>query len=375
MGRTPYDYDVATSALPAEVVAIFPRVEPTGLAYGTVTVIYDGKPFEVTTYRGDGVYSDGRRPDAVTFSNDVRSDLARRDFTMNAIAFDPVSKTYIDPFDGIRDIGQQVIRCVGDPDMRFAEDGLRVARAFRFASQLGFTIERSTLWAMRCNVHMLEKVAVERRAVEFVKFATGPHALHAACCVDSVLDLMPRLLGFKPLKPLDVDDIDRVPAVPLYRLAHLFRQSEPRHVEGYMRALKLETALIKKVPALMEAANDVALLYGSNGGWMARKFLSQLTLKGLTLDELAAVVGSANPMIQMLDVEAAKQAPLTVSALAIDGNIVAGIVGKGPQVGTTLKALLELVLEDPSLNTGLALLAATSQLHARGLTTHKQTLQ
>src|SRR5271155_3187270 len=147
-GAPAKDWDVATDALPDEVIPFLKKVTPTGIQRGTVTVVKRGVHYEVTTLRGDGVYSDGRRPDKVEFVDDITADLARRDFTINAIALDPVDGHLIDPFEGRRDLEARVIRAVGKPDERFAEDGLRVLRAARFSATLEHTIEPDTERAM-----------------------------------------------------------------------------------------------------------------------------------------------------------------------------------------------------------------------------------
>ena len=139
------DFDIATDAEPADIKKIFSRVIPTGIKHGTVTVLFKGQTFEVTTFRTDGRYSDGRRPDAVTFVPSLYEDLKRRDFTINAIAAHAVRGTVTDPHDGVGDLKKGIIKAIGDPNVRFAEDGLRLLRACRLASQLHFTIEIATL--------------------------------------------------------------------------------------------------------------------------------------------------------------------------------------------------------------------------------------
>lgn len=166
-GATPHDYDIATSAVPAQTRAVFTdlRTYDTGAAHGTVGVIFDGKTYEITTFRRDGAYSDGRRPDAVEFTGDLCEDLARRDFTVNAMAMDADGRV-CDPFSGKADLSARRIRCVGDPDRRFAEDGLRLLRALRLAAQLDFTIEANTAQAMRRQAARLGKVSAERKWTE-----------------------------------------------------------------------------------------------------------------------------------------------------------------------------------------------------------------
>jgi len=165
------DWDVATDARPEEVIRFFRKVVPTGLQHGTVTVVLRGAHYEVTTLRGDGEYSDGRRPDKVEFVDDIVADLSRRDFTVNAIALDPVDGHIIDPFGGRTDLATGVVRAVGDPRERFAEDGLRVLRAARFAATLGFVIDPDTERAMgeERSHGTFRRVSAERVRDEWLK--------------------------------------------------------------------------------------------------------------------------------------------------------------------------------------------------------------
>jgi tRNA nucleotidyltransferase/poly(A) polymerase len=161
-GQRAQDWDIATNALPEEVMTMFRRVIPTGIKHGTVTVHYKGRSIEVTTFRTESAYSDGRRPDRVNFAAGIEEDLSRRDFTMNAIALRLPSGDPVDPFGGQADIQKKIIRCVGNPDERFAEDGLRPLRAVRFAAVLGFTVEEATLAAIRPALGISAKVSPER---------------------------------------------------------------------------------------------------------------------------------------------------------------------------------------------------------------------
>ena len=147
LGRAPGDWDIATSARPEAVTALFERTVPTGLKHGTVTVLLGGMALEVTTFRGESGYSDGRHPDRVTFGVGLREDLARRDFTINAMALAP-DGSVLDPFGGRADLARRLIRCVGEPERRFTEDALRMLRAVRFAAQLGFSLEARTAAAL-----------------------------------------------------------------------------------------------------------------------------------------------------------------------------------------------------------------------------------
>lgn len=163
------DWDVATDARPEDVQRIFPKVIPTGIQHGTVTVVLHGRHYEVTTLRGEGTYSDGRRPDAVAFVDDIAADLARRDFTVNAIAIDPHDGHVIDPFDGKKDLERRVLRAVGNPVERFTEDGLRVLRAARFVATLEMELDPATQAAIAPTLDTFRKVSQERVRDEWVK--------------------------------------------------------------------------------------------------------------------------------------------------------------------------------------------------------------
>lgn len=177
LGRIPHDWDICTSATPDEVSKALPDVPilPTGIKYGTVTAIVDGQPYEVTTFRCDGAYRDGRHPDGVRFVGRVEDDLARRDFTINAMAYHP-KRGLIDPYGGRNDLSERVIRCVGDARERFQEDGLRILRAMRFASVLDFEVEVLTSSAMKEEVDRLDMVAPERLGTELRKLIYGQNA-------------------------------------------------------------------------------------------------------------------------------------------------------------------------------------------------------
>lgn len=172
--RQGYDWDITTSALPEEVERVFDgyRLIETGLKHGTVTVVIEGEPLEITTYRIDGSYSDHRRPDSVSFTRSLREDIARRDFTMNAIAYHP-STGIVDLVGGVKDIEAKILRCVGDPDLRFQEDALRILRALRFASVFELDIEPATAQAAHKNKDLLETIAAERIQVELTKMLCG----------------------------------------------------------------------------------------------------------------------------------------------------------------------------------------------------------
>lgn len=182
LGRTPHDWDITTSALPEQVKALFKKTVDTGIQHGTVTILLEGEGYEVTTYRLDGEYEDSRHPKEVTFTSLLSEDLKRRDFTVNAMAYNE-KDGLIDLFGGQKDMEEKVIRCVGDPLERFTEDALRILRAVRFAAQLGFSIEERTREAIGILAGNLEHISAERIQAELVKLAVSPHPeeFYTAC--------------------------------------------------------------------------------------------------------------------------------------------------------------------------------------------------
>ncbi|MDR2143291.1 MAG: polynucleotide adenylyltransferase, partial [Treponema sp.] len=179
LGREAVDWDLATNARPQEVTGLFRKVIPTGIKHGTVTVRYKGRSVEVTTFRTESGYSDGRRPDTVSYAATIEEDLSRRDFTMNAAAVKLPDGSLTDPFGGRDDIKRRIIRCVGLASERFAEDGLRPLRALRFASQLGFDLDEATLGAIHGALPTTAKVASERIRDELDKIIDSPNPLRA----------------------------------------------------------------------------------------------------------------------------------------------------------------------------------------------------
>lgn len=235
LGKKPFDYDVATSALPEETKAVFKNehVIETGIKHGTVTVLMDGEPFEITTFRIDSDYSDNRHPEKVTFTRTLSEDLSRRDFTVNALAFGR-KEGIIDLFGGISDLEHGIIRTVGEADRRFSEDALRIMRALRFSSDLGFEIEKNTAESLERNRELLLNISPERFFSEFIKLICGKSAAkvlseHGDAVAVLIPELLP-LMGFDQhhfRHHLDVFEhslavLENVPPVPVLRLAALF---------------------------------------------------------------------------------------------------------------------------------------------------------
>ncbi len=212
MGRTPKDWDVCTNALPEEVLRVFRKfhVIKTGLKHGTVTVMVNHEPVEVTTFRIDGDYSDNRHPDKVSFVSHVEEDLSRRDFTINAMAYNP-ARGLVDAFGGQEDLKAGLIRCVGEPDARFQEDGLRIMRALRFASRFGFGLARETAEAVRRNRHLLENVSAERIFKELKGILVGDGVADMLLAFPDVMaTIIPELaptVGFEQRTPYHCHDV------------------------------------------------------------------------------------------------------------------------------------------------------------------------
>lgn len=222
LNRTPNDYDICTSATPDEIIKIVDILDyldkdillktiPTGIKHGTITIVINGEQYETTTFRQDGNYSDGRRPDNVTFTTNITDDLSRRDFTINAIAY-CLGKGFIDPFNGMTDIENKVIRCVGNPNERFNEDGLRILRAIRFAAQLGFTIEEETAKAIHNNKHLLDNISRERIQSELFKILNSNYCGNEILreYADVICQCIPEIkpmIGFEQNNPYHLYDV------------------------------------------------------------------------------------------------------------------------------------------------------------------------
>jgi len=195
MGLEPADYDIATSARPEEIMKLFPRTEPIGAQFGVVLVIHHGHPFEVATFRSDDAYVDGRRPTGVVFT-DAKTDVLRRDFTINGLLYDPIEKTILDYVNGQRDIDSKTVRAIGDPAKRFEEDKLRILRAIRFGARLGYTIDSETWKAVCVMAPQIHQVSIERIQGEIVRILTegqarvGVQMLHASGLLREVLPEM-----------------------------------------------------------------------------------------------------------------------------------------------------------------------------------------
>jgi tRNA nucleotidyltransferase (CCA-adding enzyme) len=405
------DWDIATSARPEQVQKLFRRVIPTGIQHGTVTVVAKESSYEVTTLRGETTYTDGRRPDGVYSVDDIKDDLARRDFTINAIAYDPLADQLIDPFDGIVDLRARVLRAVGDPAVRFAEDGLRVLRGARFVATLGVTLDPATASAIAPSLDSYRKVSAERvrdewlkttkaklpsRAFEVMKdhgllAITAPELMESVGCEQNryhAYDVWGHAMHC----------LDNCPQNPLLRLAGLLHDvGKPRtrafsdktndytFYEHERVGAEITGPLLERLRfSNDERARIVGLvrhhLVCYDESWSdsaVRRWIRRVSpelvedLYALNEADVRAKGKDASldlEHIAQLKAHVAKViaegAAFNVKDLAIDGRVLMTDLGAkpGPDIGRVLRALLEEVVDDPSLNTKETLLE-----HARAL--------
>lgn len=405
LGKQPHDWDVTTAARPEQAEALLSgcRVIETGVRHGTITVLAGETPVELTTFRGEGSYTDGRHPDAVTFGVGLEEDLARRDFTIGAMAWNAETGEVIDPFGGQADLENRLIRAVGEPDRRFAEDGLRILRGLRFAAALGFEIEPGTAAALRGNAPRLKNLSPERVKAELERLLCGPAAAPVLReYVDVIGVVLPELLpmvGFMQNNPHHRKDVwehtltvlENIPAEPALRWAALLHDVEKpsccttdeegiRHFKGHqeksaataekiLRRLHAETRLITEVTELIKihdirfpATVEMATRWA--GRWGEKRFLRFAALRR------ADTLGQAHPeeaepyyraLLAAFREAKEQNACFTVRQLAITGCDLMGLGLSGPAVGEALRRLLRLVQSGELPNERAALLAAARQ--------------
>ena len=331
LGRRPSDWDIASSASPEEVLALFPRCVPTGIKHGTVTVMSGGGSVEVTAFRAEGGYSDHRRPDSVSFGCPLEADLARRDLTVNAMAMDAAGEI-TDPFGGRDDLRRRLLRCVGEPERRFDEDALRMLRTVRFSAQLGFEIEPRTLEAIRALAHLASGLSAERVRDELLKTLRSPAPGLVWQLVD--LGLLDACLApgdaSAPREALDV--------LPIYaRLAHFCRGLE---LGGYIMSTdRFLAALRFDGETLRRTASAVEVLKSGSRDW-----------KRLLRGHGEAAVLAAHPKNRALRAVLRSGECWELSSLAIGGRELAALGYSGPELGRELRRLLDHVIDCPADN-------------------------
>jgi putative nucleotidyltransferase with HDIG domain len=415
LGRPVSDYDAATDARPEEVQGLFRKVIPTGIKHGTVTVLWKGHSIETTTFRTEAGYTDARRPDRVAFGASLEEDLERRDFTINAMAFDPLAEELVDLHGGRDDLAARLIRAVGEPRKRFDEDGLRTLRAIRFASQLGFEIEEATLAAIPGALARLSGVSAERLREELEKILLSPKPSRGLRIMEStgiLAQVLPELAACrgveqKGLHAFDVLDhlyasVDAAAAVEesglelrLAALLHdigkprskaigedgiptFYRHEEysARMAGELMRRLRFPNATMETVVHLV--AQHMFFYDESWTDAAVRRFIARVgraSLEGLFelrwadssgMAGLAADPRALDPLRRRIEAVLAAEDALGIRDLAIGGEDLAGIgVPKGPAMGRILSELLETVLDDPAQNTREALLGIASRIKAK----------
>lgn len=360
LGRAVNDWDVATNARPEVVAGLFEKAIPTGLQHGTVTIVEDGEPIEVTTYRVEGTYTDGRRPDEVQFTTDLVADLSRRDFTINAMAHNPIDQTIVDPFDGQGDLQTRTIRAVGAALERFSEDGLRPMRAVRFATVIDLTIEPATWAAIKATLDTFAKVSVERIQVEFLKLLRAPLAprgLRQLRDCGLLAGFLPEVAALEDarfervceaLRPLDEDG----------RLAVLLLASD-LGAKPFAARLKLPNAQRARLANLLAYSVEPTTLQTP---FELRRFIAPIAdlTAWLGLHRAWAVDPAPwDALTARIDACDARSAPSTPKDLALDGRALMQTAGLRPsaRVGRILAWLLTRVWQTPECNTANGLRA------------------
>ncbi len=405
------DWDIATSARPEEVQRAFRRVIPTGIQHGTVTVHHEGESYEVTTLRGETTYSDGRRPDSVVFVDDITADLARRDFTVNAIALEPLDAHIIDPFDGQKDLERRVLRAVGSAFDRFSEDGLRALRAARFVAALDFDLDPATAAAIRPTLDTFRKVSAERVRDEWLKAlkARAPSRAFEVMREHGLLEVSaPELLpqvGCDQNKWHRYDVwghamacVDAAAGDSVLRLSALLHDigkpktrafSEKTQDYTFYEHERLGAEMVEPILARLRFSNDERErvthlvrhhLVCYDGTWTdaaVRRWirrigkerledlyaLNEADIRGKDRDAAADLAPLVELKSRVADILARGEA-LTTRDLAIGGRELMQQLGMkpSPKMGMLLERLLEDVLEDPSRNDPALLLARAAEL-------------
>lgn len=380
LGRTAHDWDLCTSALPQQVMELFgtERCIPTGLQHGTVTIKYGGQLYETTTFRTEGSYTDGRHPDEVQFVPDVREDLARRDFTINAMAYNE-AEGLVDPFGGQKDLQNGLLRAVGEPQQRFTEDALRILRLYRFAARFGFALDAATARAARQLAPHLDCISAERIQEELAKLLAAPQPgayLEPAVLVVVLPELTPAAL--EAATPV----VDACPAgeenLPV-RWAALLGALGEADTRRVLKRLRCSNACIEETAVLVRetAGEGVCRSFSEEkasahpGDIHIRRLLGQYGLR--TVERLCALCAALHPQNApdcALAAQRARQLEADgvccrVSQLAVNGrDLMAAGIPAGPALRRVLEALLDGVIRAEYPNEKPALLAAAQKIIA-----------
>ena len=376
LGRTAHDWDLCTSALPQQVMELFGAEQciPTGLQHGTVTIKYGGQLYETTTFRTEGSYTDGRHPDAVAFVPEVREDLARRDFTINAMAYNE-AEGLVDPFGGQKDLQNGLLRAVGEPQQRFTEDALRILRLYRFAARFGFALDAATARAARQLAPHLDCISAERIQEELAKLLAAPQPgayLEPAVLAVVLPELTPAAL--EAAKPV----VDACPAgeenLPVRWAALLgaLGEADTRRVLKRLRCSNAcieETAILVRETAGEGVSEEKASAHP--GDIHIRQLLGRYGL--CTVERLCALCAALHPQTAPACTFAAQRARqleadgvcCRISQLAVNGrDLMAAGIPAGPALRRVLEALLDGVIRAEYPNEKPALLAAAQKIIA-----------
>ncbi|MBR0410220.1 MAG: CCA tRNA nucleotidyltransferase [Eubacterium sp.] len=414
LGKSPADWDITTSARPEQVKALFPRTIDTGIKHGTVTIMMGKSGYEVTTYRVDGIYEDHRRPSEVTFTDSLKEDLMRRDFTINAMAYNE-SRGLVDLFGGADDLKRGMIRCVGDPEERFEEDALRMMRAIRFAGQLDFEIHEDTLRAIRTKRELLRNVSAERIQMELLKMMISDHPdiIRTAWEVKLTDIFLPEFNQMmitpqnNPHHRFTVGEhtlhaLTCIPANPILRLAILFhdigkpltRSTDEEGIDHFYRHDKVSSQLTRVILKRLKFDNrtidlvTTLILYHDtrfkdprgNGRRQVRRMMHKVgpSLFPYLLKVMEADVRAQSTYMQemKLDILAeteeacqeilAAEDCLSLKDLKINGNQLKDLgISEGKTIGSILNTLLSMVLEHPELNEYIYLEELALKIYAR----------
>jgi len=362
--KRPGDYDIATSATPGETARLFRRTIPTGVKHGTVTILHKGTSVEATTFRRDGAYTDGRRPDSVSFDAGLLDDLKRRDFTVNAMAMD-IKGVVTDPFGGRGDLDKGIIRAVGDPAARFSEDALRMLRAVRFSARFGFDIEPRTLAAIHACAPLCAKLSAERVRDELIKILAAKSAAHVELTVNAgLVDAywLPSRRSHEFKMPRG--SLKRHSAEFILSLFCLTLASKG-YIDDtgcFLRALRFDNTVIARVSAaISEAVTGVP-----RDRVYVKRLISRAGLKNArTSCELCDFLTSGRGRVVLWGNIARSGECVSLAALAVNGDDIMRELGvKGKEVGVILGSLLEHVIEQPEANERERLLEIATKMRS-----------
>ena len=410
LGKTPNDWDITTSAKPENMKSVFADFHciDTGIKHGTVTVVIDGEPLEITTFRLDGEYEDNRHPKSVTFTSNLGADLGRRDFTVNAMAYSKMTGT-VDLFGGQNDLKNKIIRCVGDPDRRFNEDALRILRALRFASALDFEIEEKTAQSLLKNRALLGNISEERIAKELLKLVCGKGAKRILTDFAPVLfEILPELQPMyknshdNPHHCYDiyehtliaVESIDPEPTLRFAMLLHdcgkpavkKFDENGVAHFYGHQRiSAEISAQILARLKVSNKFRDEILFFVSNHDRWelyenteKMPRYLSKFGLDGVLnlLKVMRADVLAQSPeyryrLDQIADAEetaknlAAQKPCLSLSELQINGRTLMDIgIPQGRKLGAVLAQLLDEVIDGVTKNTQEALTTRAREIYS-----------